>query len=1392
MTNIANLLIVDDSPANLVYLEAVIRDPGINLIQALSGYEALEKTAGVDLALAIIDVRMPEMDGIELATKINKQSKHKVPVIFLTASYLIEEEILSGYNSGAVDFISKPISKHVLNCKINVFLDLFIQKQIVIRDAEKLKETTYELLKTNLALQKSERRLYDITFSMAEWVWEVNKEGVYTHSSTRGADLLGVTMNEIIGKRPFDFMAPEEVDNAIAYFSEVIKNRDGIKDFENWNIRGNGERICLLTNGVPFFDDDGNLEGYRGVDKDITERKLAETILKESEKKYRSYIDNAPDGVFVTDETGRYLDVNQSASTITGFSTEELLTMSISDILPEENLEEGLQHFKKVVEQGISSDELPFKHKDGRKRWWAISAVQLSPSRFLGFTKDITLRRNLQEKLLETSGRLSLAIKASGIGVWDLDLVCDELLWDERMYELYGSIKGISKLSFNSWQDAIHPDDQKQTSIEFQLALEGKKEFDTEYRICWKDGSVHYIRANALVIRNEEGKPKRIIGTNWDITKQKILEERLKSSETNFRTFFETMDDFVVVGNMQGKIIYANDVLSHKLGYTAPELLQMEVLELNPPEERDEAEQIFSDMLTGKRNNCPLPLVRKDGTKIPVETRVWLGKWNGGDCIFGLCKDMTAEQLALRKFNKIFESNPSLMAISTIPDGIFTDVNNAFLLKTGYTKEDILGKTSKELNLFVDQQKQESASYELEKSGFISNLELQIKVKSGAILEGLFFGEIIEHHNTKLFLTVMVDMTERKHAEDLIRESESSLAEAQRMAHIGSWEWNMITNKVQWSKEMFRVFDIAPETYDGSPESIIKVLHPDDVEIFTNSMNRNLSDGDDPSLEYRIIHRDGSIRYLKAEGRMEQDESGQTVKAIGTVQDITDSKRAQKELHQANNFLDSIVENIPNMVFIKDAKNLNFVRFNKAGENLTGITKDEIIGKNDCDFFPREQAEGFIEHDLLTLNNKIMIDISQESIQTRYQGVRILHTKKVPILGDNGNSEYLLGVSEDISERILAEYNLKLSEEKYRTMLNASPDGIFLLDLNEIITDVSDIGIELFGFDSKTELIGKIFSEFIDTEDKNTYSEIIEKTLNEGIAQNIEVRIRKKNQKPFLSEVSSTFIQGVDGKHFSFMMTIRDISQRKKTEAKQIHADRMANLGEMATGMAHEINQPLNIISMVLDKILFETEKTDSINIEFLKNKSDKIFENISRIRNIIDHVRSFSRSQDAYLSIAFDINSTIENALTMISEQFKYFGINLRLQLQKDIPQILGNTYNFEQVIINLLTNAKDAVLERKSRQKEYEEMIIDIKTFQINQSLVVEIIDNGIGIENTDFTNIMLPFYTTKEEGKGTGLGLSICYQIIKEMGGTIDISSERYEGTKVKLMLDIRKSH
>jgi PAS domain S-box-containing protein len=442
---------------------------------------------------------------------------------------------------------------------------------------------------------------------------------------------------------------------------------------------------------------------------------------------------------------------------------------------------------------------------------------------------------------------------------------------------------------------------------------------------------------------------------------------------------------------------------------------------------------------------------------------------------------------------------------------------------------------------------------------------------------------------------------------------------------------------------------------------------------------------------------------------------------------------------------------------------------------LSGHLFDQYISRSTLPVF-----EAFFQN-VFSSRNKQICEVILETVNAQPKYIHMEGT----FVG-NGNQCFINVI--DITERKVIEQTIRVSEEKYKTMLNASPDGILLIDLQGIITEASEIGLELIGADSRDDLIDKNILLLIPDDERSTIKEIFERTMNEGLVQNIGMKIRKKNNILFAAEISVTLIQDPHGIPLSYMVIIRDISQRKKMETKQMHADRMASLGEMASGIAHEINQPLNIISMVMDKILFESAKNGTIDIDFFKNKSNKIFENITRIRNIIDHIRAFSRSHDDYILTAFDINASIENAISMITEQFKHLGISMNVQLEKQIPQILGNTYKFEQVIVNLLINAKDAVIEKKNIKEEAVEMIVEIRSYQENRTLFVEISDNGIGISNDDIHNIMLPFYTTKEEGKGTGLGLSICYQIIKEMKGTIDITSDKFNGTKIKLVFNL----
>jgi PAS domain S-box-containing protein len=364
---------------------------------------------------------------------------------------------------------------------------------------------------------------------------------------------------------------------------------------------------------------------------------------------------------------------------------------------------------------------------------------------------------------------------------------------------------------------------------------------------------------------------------------------------------------------------------------------------------------------------------------------------------------------------------------------------------------------------------------------------------------------------------------------------------------------------------------------------------------------------------------------------------------------------------------------------------------------------------------------------------------------------------------------------------------LSKSEELYRTLMDASPDAIVLTDLKGRITEVSRVGLELLGIQDRKAIAGQLFFQFVTAENKPALKDMIRTSQRQGIAQNVTLFLRKTDGSVYPGELSIALINGPDEQPFAYMIIIRDNTNRKQTEAKQFHNDRMASLGKMASGIAHEINQPLNIISMTMDNIILESMKEQALDKEYLKRKSDKIFENIVRIKNIIDHIKLFSRNQDNYLLSEFDVNLSISNAVGMLSEQFLHNGINLDVELMENTPRILGNTSRLEQVILNLLMNSKDALLEKQHKQNMQFDKAIVVRTYMEKGNIVIEVIDNGMGIPEEHLNQVFLPFFTTKDSDKGTGLGLSISSQIIKEMNGNIEIVCNQFNGATVKIVLE-----
>ena len=260
------------------------------------------------------------------------------------------------------------------------------------------------------------------------------------------------------------------------------------------------------------------------------------------------------------------------------------------------------------------------------------------------------------------------------------------------------------------------------------------------------------------------------------------VEQELTESEANFRTFFETIADMILVATPAGQILFSNRALQHKLGYSPDELARMHVLDIHPAGRRQEAEAIFGAMFRGERESCPLPLAARDGTLVPVETRVWFGRWNGADCIFGLSKDLSAEQEAQQRFERLFRSNPALMALTDLVEHRFFDINDAFLTILGYPREAVIGKTADEIGLVVHPHQQAEMARRFQAGGHLTDFEVQVRRRDGALLEGLVSGEVIRSQGRQYILTVMIDITERKRAEVALREMNATLEQQAEMA----------------------------------------------------------------------------------------------------------------------------------------------------------------------------------------------------------------------------------------------------------------------------------------------------------------------------------------------------------------------------------------------------------------------------------------------------------------------------------------------------------------------------------------------------------------------------------------------------------------------------------
>ena len=283
--------------------------------------------------------------------------------------------------------------------------------------------------------------------------------------------------------------------------------------------------------------------------------------------------------------------------------------------------------------------------------------------------------------------------------------------------------------------------------------------------------------------------------------------------------------------------------------------------------------------------------------------------------------------------------------------------------------------------------------------------------------------------NARLYRKAQQELAERKQAELALRESEQRFRTIFDSVNDAILVYDIVTGGALdvnetaavmfgYTHEEFLHLRVEDRSSGESPYTQQDLL----------AWMKKTADEGPQLFEWRAKHKDGRLFWIEVHMRRTVIDGQDRILVV--ARNITERKRTEDELHRMNAFLNSILENIPDMIFIKDAKDLRFLRFNRAGEDLLGYFSNDLLGKNDYDLFPKDQADHFTKKDKEVLCGKVVVDIPAEPVQTRNKGERILHTKKVPILNAKGEHEYLLGISEDITERRRAEENHREMEER--------------------------------------------------------------------------------------------------------------------------------------------------------------------------------------------------------------------------------------------------------------------------------------------------------------------------------------------------------------------------
>jgi PAS domain S-box-containing protein len=933
----------------------------------------------------------------------------------------------------------------------------------------------------------------------------------------------------------------------------------------------------------------------------LEERDL-QMARKQAEEKYQAIVENSLEGVFQSTPEGRYLNVNSAMARIYGYNSPQEMIETVKHIANQIYVDpSGREEFVKLLhlQNTVENYEQRNYRKDGSIIWTSTSArvVRDTDGNVLyyeGFLQDITDRKRAEEAL-ELSERRFRALIENGLD--DISLIAPDgtLLWESPSTIRNLGYAPDAFVGHNIFE-LMHPDDLKWTQKLYQKLIQepGIRE-QGEFRLRRSDGTWRWVEAIATNMLNEPSVNAIVINYR-DITERKQTEAALRESQVKYQNLVETSHDLIWSIDAEGQFTFVNRAAKEIYGYEPEELLGRSFFEILDPQyyHPEDLEKFKKKIASADEFKEAETYVRhRDGRQIILSTNSIVARDPDGSVISvaGSSHDITIR----KRVEEVLKEERNLLRtlIDNIPDRIYamdmhgrkTLSNTADWMASGKkTMEDIIGKTD------FDTYPSELAElfWQLDKSVLDSGQPIINYEEPGLDFEGnpvsiLTTKVPLKDSEGKIIGLVGIgrDITERQRAEEALRESENRLILALAGAQMSVWEWNLQTNTIFWSPELFEIAGVTRGDLDETFDSFTNLIHPQDLNRVRTSAEKALADQSLFAEEFRIIRPDGQVRWLSNLGHAEYDSNHKSVRLIGTIQDITRRKQAEIERQSlleisqglANTkdlreLLKLIHHSIDRVVYAKNFFVVLYQQNSGLFEEIYSVDQYDppappaqleksitsyVFRSGEPLLLTQVEFDELVEQgrvELVGTNSASWLGVPLKT-SDRTIGVLVVQDYDNPNRYSERDRDFLASIAAQVAvaiERQRAEEALRASEERFRRYFELGLIGMAITSPAKGFIEVNDKICAILGYE-RDELSQITWAEITHPEDLAAdiaqFNRVLAGEIN---SYSLDKRFIRKDGKIVDTTISVTCVRRADRSVDYVVALMEDITERKQAE----------------------------------------------------------------------------------------------------------------------------------------------------------------------------------------------------------------------------------------------------